>query len=109
MKKEKEQPMPNMTKQEQFLWIVQTAILANGINLATTTATRKKYKAEFSATGVLVTADDAVRASELIPAKLTAFQAANEFCTYMFLNLRESEDKTRPRNHLKVPGWFSRP
>ena len=97
-----------MTKQEQFLWIVQTTILANGLNLATDPTRREQYKTDFSASGVLITADEAVRASDRIPDDMRAFEAAHEFCTYMLHNLRESEEKAR-EVRMEVPGWFARP
>ena len=95
-----------MTKQEQFLWIVQTTILANGINLSSQAAVAAKYRAEYSGTGVLITADDAIYASERIPENKTAYQAANEFCSYILHNLRDAEEKAN--NDVKLPSWFAR-
>ena len=37
-----------MTKQEEFLWIVQTAILANGINLSANPDSREEYRDTYS-------------------------------------------------------------
>lgn len=96
-----------MTKQEEFLWIVQTTILANGINLAASPDTRKTYQHIFSATGVLATADEATRASTLIPDSMTAFGAAHEFCNYVLENLRTAEQKATGKD-CEVPGWFAR-
>ena len=90
-----------MTKQEQFLWIVQTTILANGINLATQPPLAEKYRTDYSASGVLILADEAIRASDRIPHDRTAFQSANEFCGYMLHNLREGKN-------MQVPHWFAR-
>ncbi len=90
----------SMTKQDQFPFIVQTAILANGINLTSRAKFNEKYRHEVSATGVLATLDDAIYASERIPEDLTAYEAAHEFCNFSFANLRE-ESKD-------VPYWFAR-
>ena len=97
-----------MTKQEQFLWIVQTTILANGVNLLSAAGSAKEYRDVFSASGVLSVADDAIRASELIPEATSAFDAAREFCTYMLRNLRETEEKATG-TPLPIPSWFARP
>ncbi|KVE21236.1 hypothetical protein WI92_25065 [Burkholderia vietnamiensis] len=89
-----------MSKQEQFLWAVQTIMLTNAINLSIDAdqATRKRHV--FSATGVMGTLHDVLHASERIPDSLTAVDAANEFCGYMLENLREAG--------AKVPAWFAR-
>lgn len=97
-----------MTKQEQFLYIVQTTILANGINLtASGDETAKKYRHEYSATGVLILMDEAVRASGLIPDSLSAYEAANEFCGFMLSNLKEIEEEASGKK-MTVPHWFAR-
>ena len=97
-----------MTKQEQFLWIVQTAILTNGINLtATTPETAEKYRHVYSATGVLGTLDDAIYASERIPQDMSAGQAGHEFCHFMLQNLRDLEEEAEGAS-LQVPSWFAR-
>jgi hypothetical protein len=75
-----------MTKSEQFLWIVQTTMLANGINMAAQGA--EKYRHVFSAVGTIFIADETVRASEVIPEEKSAIVAAHEFCYWMLPNLR---------------------
>jgi len=95
-----------MTKQEQFLWVVQTMCLANAINLASRPERAEEYRTEISASGSFITMDEAVRASERIPDDLTASEAANEFCSFMFRNLRDAEEAAgKPMN---VPYWFAR-
>jgi hypothetical protein len=89
-----------MTRQEQFLLVVQTAILTNSIHLATDAAERVSSKATYSATGVLSVMDEAIRASERIPFDKTPFQAAHEFCFFMLENLREPG--------AVCPEWFAR-
>jgi hypothetical protein len=95
-----------MTKQEQFLFIVQTAILANGINLSSGAEPDEKYRHVFSATGVLGTLDDAIYASESIPDNMSAYEAAHEFCNFIFANLRKANEADG--NKLNVPRWFAR-
>lgn len=89
-----------MSKQEQFLWAVQTIVLANAINLSLDPEDAKQQRHIFSATGTMGTLGDALYASERIPPDLSAIDAANDFCSYMLSNLREKGDK--------VPSWFAR-
>jgi len=96
-----------MNKQEQFLWIVQTTILANCVNLASTPELGERYRHVISATGAGIVADEAVRASCLIPEEKDASAAAHEFCTYMLTNLKEAAQEAAKRN-MEVPYWFSR-
>ncbi|GAA4169173.1 hypothetical protein [Shinella granuli] len=95
-----------MTKEEQFLWIVQTAILANGINLASDPDRRVAYKDTYSSTGVRIVMREAVRAATLIPKDMDVGDAADDFCLWMFRNHQEAllaEDHT-----TRVPYWFAR-
>jgi len=96
-----------MDKRQEFLYIVQTAVLANGINLATDPERRIDYRHEYSATGVLGLMNDVIWASGLIPKNMSAFEAADEFCGFMFGNLREIEEKARGQQET-VPYWFAR-
>jgi hypothetical protein len=96
-----------MTKQEEFLYIVQTAILANGINLSSQPDMVEKYRHVYSASGVLGLMDDVLWASERIPSSLSAFDAANEFCSFSLLNLREQEERAN-KHSVTVPHWFAR-
>lgn len=96
-------------KAQQFLWIVQTVILANNIRLATEPDDRPrdtKTLAIYSATGTYITCDDAIFASERIPDHMTAAEAAHQFVTFMLTNLREQEQ--RAGNQLQLPGWMAR-
>ena len=97
----------SMTKQQMFLWMVQTIILSNGLNLSRDPATADEYRHEFSATGVFGTCQEAVRASEMIPPTLSAADAAHEFCFYMLSNLRKADDAASDRR-AQVPAWFAR-
>jgi hypothetical protein len=95
-----------MTKQDQFLFIVQTAILANGINLASKQAWAEKYRNEFSANGVVETLAEAIDASDRIPETLSAHEAASEFCNYMFKDLRALDEAEGKK--VDCPSWFRR-
>ncbi|MFY4713447.1 hypothetical protein ACVCH0_01040 [Burkholderia glumae] len=89
-----------MSKQEQFLWAVQTIMLSNAINMSLDTDKATGMRHVFSATGVMGALHDVVYASERIPEALSAVDAANEFCGYMLANLRE--------DGAKIPVWFAR-
>jgi hypothetical protein len=96
-----------MTKQEQFLWIVQTMVLANAINLTSVPGRADEYRTEISASGVFITMDEAVRASGMIPDSLSATEAANEFCSFMLKNLRDNQERAEEVS-MRVPSWFAR-
>ena len=81
-----------MSKQEQFLWVVQTMVLANAVNLSSDPERAAKYKTQISATGVYMIMDDAINTSEHIPDDLSATEAAHEFCTFRLQNLRDIEE-----------------
>ncbi|MGN5375913.1 hypothetical protein [Sphingomonas hankookensis] len=96
-----------MTKQEQFLWVVQTLSIHNAINLSTDPERRDKYRHEISPTGAFMNCDEALRASTLIPEKMSAIDAANEFFFFIASNLRDSEDKANGKRS-ECPEWFVR-
>jgi hypothetical protein len=98
-----------MSKQEQFLWLVQTATLSNGMNLTASAELSTRYRHCYSATWTLIIAGEAARASEFIPDTMTACEAAFEFCTFMFDNLRHDAEDARHGKRLEVPAWFARP
>jgi len=78
-------------KRADFLWIVQTTVLANCARLA---AEREGGKLHiYSATGVAGMAGDAVAASYRIPVAMSAREAALQFCSFMLTNLRQPEEK----------------
>lgn len=97
-----------MTKQEQFLWIVQTTVLANNIRLATEPAAivpkddsdRSERLAEFSATATFGRCTDAIDASKRIPEHMSAEVAAHDWLFWMLENLRDAD--------AKLPPWFAR-
>ncbi len=79
-----------MTKQEQFLYVVQTLVLTNAIKLATGSPSDKKRLDYYD---VVNTMTVALSASERIPDDLSAGDAADEFCGNMLDNLRVGQDK----------------
>lgn len=76
-----------MTKQDQFLYIIQTMAIAHGINMSLED-NAKEFRHEFSPSGVFILLDDAIYASERIPDELDAPRAANEFWAHRM----DSED-----------------
>lgn len=93
-----------MTRAEEFLWIVQTAILANAVNLATNADQKTDYQHAYSSTGVRIVMREAIRASKLIPENMDVADAADDFCIWMFANHRDSVIEENPKAH--VPSWF---
>ncbi|HEN3622660.1 TPA: hypothetical protein U5E34_003536 [Yersinia enterocolitica] len=87
-----------MTKQQIFLWGVQTVILSNSMNII-----REDSKGEkshiYSASGTYGTVQDAIYASERIPENMSAEDAIHEFSFFILENLREDK---------KCPSWFAR-
>ena len=95
-----------MTKQEQFLWIVQTVFLAEVANVHQT-GRSDEYRADVSGTGAFITMDDAIWASGRIPEEMQASQAANEFTTFSVSRLRHIEERAL-RKPLDCPYWYKR-
>lgn len=94
-----------LTKQEQFLWIVQTAIIVNAVRLTVGRGAGGDVS-EISLTGNWAAISDAIRASELIPEDMDADAAADEYCTYMLNNQRRAE--VQAHGHaLACPAWFA--
>jgi hypothetical protein len=96
-----------MTKQEQFLWIAQTTVIANAIDSSPQPDRAEQYGAELFATDAFIAMEEAVHASGFIPDNLSAAQAANEFCTFMLKNMRDAEENATGKA-LAVPLWFIR-
>lgn len=71
-----------MTKQEAFLWGVQTIVLSNNANMIRHDVEGKKNHI-YSATGVFGVVQDAIYASERIPEHLSADEAIHDFCFFM--------------------------
>lgn len=89
-----------MTKQEQFLWAVQTILLSNAINMSLEPESAVKQRHIFSALGTMGLLHEVLYASERIPDSLPAVEAANGFCCFMLPNLREED--------AQVAYWFAR-
>jgi hypothetical protein len=92
-------------KRFQFITIAQTVIINNAINLSLNDDARENRHI-FSATGTMIIMDQLFHASENIPEDQTAYEAANEFCTYFLENLRETEVQAGAEVHL--PYWCAR-
>lgn len=65
-------------KKFQFITEVQTALIANAVNIARHDEEGKK-RADYSGTGLLIWMNDAFYAAERIPADLSAHEAASQF------------------------------
>jgi hypothetical protein len=94
-----------MSKQAQFLSIVQTVFLSNQLYLSLPKSSPAaelagRHSLDLSPVGTLIFMDDALHASERIPERLSAFDAAHQFCCYALENLREPG--------ASPPFWFSR-
>ncbi|WP_233981473.1 hypothetical protein [Pectobacterium versatile] len=87
-----------MTKQELFLWGVQTVILSNNTNVIRQDLDGKRAHI-YSATGVYSVVQDAIYASERIPDSMTAEEAVHDFCFFILENLRDKAE---------CPYWFIR-
>jgi hypothetical protein len=92
-------------KKFQFIATAQTVIINNAINLSLNEGA-KEQRHIFSATGTLIIMDQLFHSAENIPADMTAYEAANEFCTYFLENLREIETKAGAK--VQLPYWCGR-
>ncbi|WP_339023395.1 hypothetical protein [Aeromonas salmonicida] len=82
-----------MTKEQEFLYIVQMTAIGNAINLSTQgESVCDEYRTTISGTGFFNLAHDAIRCSKQIPPEMDAIEAANDFITYFLENQRESEE-----------------
>lgn len=86
-----------MGKEQQFLMIVQTMFLANAINQTIEPEEAKGNRHLISASGAFMFMDDAIYASERIPKKLSASEAAHDFATHWLDGER-----------TQTPQWFHR-
>ncbi|WP_417272597.1 hypothetical protein [Celeribacter halophilus] len=91
-------------KRQDFLWIVQSTYLANGIN--TTTLENdiiEKRRHELSGLGVKNEMCDAVKASYLIPDELDAVEAADEYISWKLFAQRENNHESSTTS----PNWIT--
>jgi hypothetical protein len=95
-----------MDKATHFLWIVQTVVLANSVQLTSQPIRAKVYRDEVSASGVFIAMDEAVRASQMIPDGMAAAEAASQFCTYVLRNMREPDELAKGIK-TSVPSWLA--
>ncbi|MEZ5754402.1 MAG: hypothetical protein R3D90_06445 [Paracoccaceae bacterium] len=88
---------PNFEKRSDFLWIVQSTYLANGINWTTQVEQHDARRHEVSGLGVKNEMCDAVKASHLIPDDLDAVSAADEYITWKLLARSNAERPEQPK------------
>lgn len=96
-----------MTKQQEFLWIVQTVMLANNVYRCAREGIDQENATELGGLHAFILADEAVRASKRIPGNMSAKTAANQFLTYMLENWRRQEEDAEGKR-LSCPHWFLR-
>ena len=94
-----------MPKRGQFLLIVQTAVLANGVSVSTQPALAETYRDEYSAAGVLRLMAEAVAAGERIPDEMSAAEAATAFCHCKLRHLRDAAEAAG--RAVVVPPWLA--
>lgn len=92
-------------KKFQFITIAQTTIINNAINLSLNEDAKSRREI-FSATGTLIVMDQLFHAAENIPKDMTAYEAANEFCTFFLKNLRDIEIEAGSK--VSLPPWCAR-
>ena len=95
-----------MPKRGQFLLIVQTAVLANGVSVAARSELAEAYRDEYSTEGVLRFMAAAVEAGERIPETMSAGEAAEAFCRYKLRHLREAHERATGTT-MERPGWLA--
>ena len=79
-----------MTKAEQFLWCVQTALLNNQLMLSRQVETNKT-KEFLDIRHVHLVTSRAIWAAQFIPESISASKAAAQFCEIAFDNLWHEE------------------
>lgn len=87
-----------MTKQEEFLWCVQTMVMLDSHNLCLDLDPKNRHK--ISVTGRIETVVFSIRASRHIPDNYSAEHAAHEF--FYWLKSIESDSSER----LPMPIWL---
>jgi hypothetical protein len=88
-----------MDRPQQFIAMVQTAFLANAINVSLESDAIER-RTELSAYTALGFMDDALWAAGRIPEHMSAAEAAHDFVSWMLPDLRDEGDQ--------VPAWFAR-
>ena len=93
-----------MQKRQEFLWIVQSTYLANGIDRSPHPELRKNLVHTFSAVGLKNEMCDAVKASHLIPDDMDSVTAADDYVTWKLLAQIEPESGSPRANQ---PAWVT--
>lgn len=89
-----------MAKREDFLWAVQTIMLANSVQLASQPERAEAFRHEIGAGGMISNIYAALEAADRIPQGMSAADAAKSFCATQLSNIR---DQTAP---LTPPAWL---
>ena len=95
-----------MTKQEQFLWIAQTAILADTLARVSHPHSSLQQHSPSSTSTAISVSSQAVYASEHIPEDMSPFEAVHEFCLFTLWS-RDDPSDTAERESFHVPHWFT--
>ena len=92
-----------LQKRMEFIAIVQSAYLANGINMAAQDRTRDKYRSEYSGLAVKNEMCDAIRAAHLIPGDVDSVIAADDYVSWKLFAAREGTQET----DAERPSWIT--
>ena len=95
-----------MPERGQFLSIVQTAVPANGVSVASRPELARACGDEYSTEAVLRVMAAAVEAGERIPEAMSAGEAAEAFCRYELRHLREAHERATGTK-MERPGWLA--
>ncbi|MBB4123277.1 hypothetical protein [Martelella radicis] len=96
-----------MSKRDDFLFAVQTAILADCILRQSKKDPTSKEKTFSHPAHIIGRMDDLLYAADRIPEHMTAFEAAHSYCFYMIDSLREDDERSSGRE-AELPSWFAR-
>lgn len=95
-----------MTKQQQFLYIVQSYIIIRRVEMLRDGDKFAQSQIETFASTMMGVLFDATHASERIPDDLNALEAASDFCEYFLDN---ADYNTKSGSNKKLPSWCARP
>jgi hypothetical protein len=91
-------------KRIEFLAIVQTTMIANGINCSNQEELKDRFRHDYSGLGVKNLMRDAVRASRFIPKEKSFWEAAEEFLL-SFLS-KFSDSWSSEERQANFPEWI---
>jgi hypothetical protein len=97
--------MNEQQKRQDFLFIVQTTYLTNGINLSTHedyANNKNSVRVEYSALAMKNEMCDAIKASYLLPNNKNAVDLAEEYINWKLFN-----DGTTASDRKPMPSWIT--